>query len=451
VRQHHRGGRIGEEHLPPVRVVGGGLAGSEAAFQLAKRGVPVHLHEMRLGAGSTPAHRSRDLGELVCSNSFKSTDSLTASGLFKRELSLMGSLLLEKAFESQVPAGTALAVDRNAFSHAITGFLSSLPGIVLSGEEVVDIDPAIPTVIATGPLTSPGLAGILSTVLGEDHLSFYDAISPILSSSSIDRENAYLGTRYGKAGDDYLNCPLDREEYARFYEALITAESAPHHEFEEEKYFEACLPVEVIAKRGKESLLFGPMRPVGLSHPVTGRRPYAVVQLRREDREGSMWNMVGFQTRLTYPAQAKVFRMIPALRDAEFFRYGSVHRNTFVNSPAVLTEFFQPKRPGWENVILAGQLTGVEGYVESIASGLLAGINISRILEGKEPVMPPRATMTGSLFSYIAHASPDRFQPMNVNFGLLPAPAEAKGRERKRLQGERAIAAMEVWVRETLS
>jgi methylenetetrahydrofolate--tRNA-(uracil-5-)-methyltransferase len=435
----------------PVRVIGGGLAGSEAAFQLAKRGLSVLLCEMRLGGAGTPAHRTRELGELVCSNSLKSTDPLTSSGLFKKELSLMGSLLLEKAFKAQVPAGTALAVERSMFSGLITKTLSSLPGIVLSGEEVVDLDPGIPTLIATGPLTSSGLAATLCRLLGEENLFFYDAISPILSASSIDRESAFLASRYGKAGEDYLNCPLQRDEYERFHDALVTAELAPHHGFEEEKYFEACLPVEVIAKRGKDALRFGPLRPVGLSHPVTGKRPHAVVQLRREDREGSMWNMVGFQTRLTYPAQQRVFRLIPALGNAEFLRYGSVHRNTFVNTPGVLTEFFQPKKPGWESVILAGQITGVEGYVESIASGLIAGINISRILSGKEPVLPPRTTMTGALFSHIAHAAPERFQPMNVNFGLLPSPGEAKGKERKRFQGDRAVADMERWVREVLS
>lgn len=435
----------------PVRVVGGGLAGSEAAFQLARRGFSVLLCEMRLGGKSTPAHETCELGELVCSNSLKSTDPLTPSGLFKKELSFMGSFLLERAFEARVPAGTALAVERRIFSRAITEALSSLPGIVLAGDEVVDLDPDVPTIVATGPLTSDSLACALRDLFGEESLFFYDAISPILSASSIERESTFMATRYGKAGRDYMNCPLSREEYEEFYEALVTAELVPHHDFEEEKYFEACLPVEVIAKRGKDALRFGPMRPVGLADPVSGERPYAVVQLRREDVEGSMWNMVGFQTRLTYPAQQRVFRMIPALAHAEFLRYGSVHRNTFVNTPKALTEFFQPKRPGWEGVLLAGQLTGVEGYVESIASGLLAGINMARILEGKEPLLPPVTTMTGALFSHIAHADPSSFQPMNVNFGLLPSPGDARGRERKRLQGERALADMEKWAREVLA
>ncbi len=436
------------ERVSSVTVVGGGLAGSEAAFQLAERCFDVRLFEMRRGGAGTPAHATSDLGELVCSNSLKSVDPLTAGGLLKKELSILGSILIEKAFDSRVPAGNALAVDRRAFSRAVTGVLGSHRRISIEPGEVSRLDPSRPTIVATGPLTSPALSARIESLLGSGNLFFYDAISPIVSDESIDRGRAFHASRYGKGGEDYLNCPLEREEYDRFFRALVEAEPAGRHEFEEERYFEACLPVEVIAGRGRDSLRFGPMRPVGLTNPLTGRRPHAVLQLRREDAAGSMWNLVGFQTRLKRPEQRRVFRMIPALREAEFLRYGSIHRNTFVNTPRVLTSFFQPRTPGWERLIFAGQITGVEGYVESIASGLLAALNIARLASGREPVLPPRTTMLGGLLSYIGSADPGRFQPMNVNFGLLPHPGDGRGREKKKLQADRALADMQAWARE---
>jgi methylenetetrahydrofolate--tRNA-(uracil-5-)-methyltransferase len=435
---------------PRVRIIGGGLAGSEAAFQLAKRGKSVELYEMRRGGHRTPAHRTPDLGELVCSNSLKSIDPNTSGGLLKKELALLGCFLLDAASRTSVPAGGALAVDRVKFAEKVTETILSLDLVELSSVEVNQILPEIPTIVASGPLTSGGLSRSLGGILGEDNLYFYDAISPILTDESIDRTILFLGSRYGKGGEDYLNCAMNEAEYDRFYDALVSAELTPAREFEEEKYFDACLPVEVIAKRGRDALRFGPLRPVGLSNPAGGRRAHAVVQLRREDREGTMWNMVGFQTRLTQPEQKRVFRTIPGLENARFHRFGSVHRNTFVNTPAALTEFFQPRRDGWKGVLFAGQITGVEGYVESIASGLIAAINLSRIIDGREPELPPGTTMTGALLRYITTADPARFQPMNVNFGLLPHPGSGRGRDKKKRQVERALHDMERWAGEVL-
>ncbi|MFQ6104734.1 MAG: methylenetetrahydrofolate--tRNA-(uracil(54)-C(5))-methyltransferase (FADH(2)-oxidizing) TrmFO [Candidatus Glassbacteria bacterium] len=434
----------------PVRVIGGGLAGSEAAFQLAHKGFEIELYEMRFGGKKTPAHNTSDLGELVCSNSFKSLDLITPNGLLKKELNVMGSFLLDVAFETRVPAGGALAVDRTEFSRKVTETISSLPGVRVIPEEVTEISPDIPTIIASGPLTSSPLAVNLGKLLGEENLYFYDAISPIVAADSIDTGRAYMASRYGKGGDDYLNCSLDRIEYERFYDALVNAELAQPHDFEEERYFEACLPVEVIARRGKDALRFGPMRPVGLYLPGSAKRPYAVVQLRQEDRGGTMWNMVGFQTRLKHSEQKKVFRMIPALEEAEFLRYGSVHRNTFLNTPRVLTEYFQPRKSGWDLILFAGQLTGVEGYVESIASGLLAAVNLSSIVDGRKPLLPPETTMTGALLRHIQTTDPDHFQPMNANFGLLPPVGSGKGRERRKRQAVRALENLREWVKESL-
>jgi methylenetetrahydrofolate--tRNA-(uracil-5-)-methyltransferase len=426
-------------------VVGGGLAGCEAAWQLAERGHRVSLVEMR-PVRSTPAHRTADLAELVCTNSFKSTDPANAHGLLKHEMSLLGSILLKSAEETAVPAGSALAVDRLAFSRAMTRRIENHPLITVEREERADL-PDGPAIIATGPLTSDRLAAAVATLLGADGLAFYDAIAPIVSRDSIDTDVAFFASRWGKGGDDdYLNCPMDREEYARFLAALRAADVYPGHDWESVPYFEGCLPVEVLAERGDDTLRFGPMKPVGLRDPRTGRRPWAVVQLRREDRAGQMWNLVGFQTRLRTGAQREVFRLIPGLRNAEFLRTGSIHRNTYLNFPAHLTAWGSP--PSRHDLIFAGQLTGVEGYTESAASGILAGISLGRILRGAEPSVPPPTTMLGALYGWLHTATPSEFQPMNSNFGLLEPLTEHvrdKGLRRKRFV-ERARADFAEWI-----
>jgi methylenetetrahydrofolate--tRNA-(uracil-5-)-methyltransferase len=433
-------------------VVGGGLAGCEAAWQLAERGHAVTLVEMR-GVRSTPAHRTDELAELVCTNSFKSEDTASAHGLLKAEMRDLGSILLRAADAARVPAGQALAVDRSVFSRIVTDFVTGHPNITLRRDEITEI-PAGPAIIATGPLTSDALTHHIAALLGASSLAFYDAIAPIVSRDSIDigdigdtrdtgdtghaghardmgdtsdmgdtRDARHTGrvffaSRWGRGGDDdYLNCPLSKEEYATFLRELRAADVYPGHDWEDIPYFEGCLPIEVMAGRGDDTLRFGPMKPVGLRDPRTGKRPYAVVQLRREDRAGQMWNMVGFQTRLRTGEQRRVFRMIPGLERAEFLRMGSIHRNTYLNFPARLGAYGAPHaRP---DIIFAGQLTGVEGYTESAASGLLAGINLHRILGGAEPVLPPPTTMLGALLHYLRTADPGRFQPMNSNFGLL--------------------------------
>ncbi len=399
-------------------VVGGGLAGCEAAWALAERGVEVTLCEMR-PVVATPAHQTDRLAELVCSNSFKSTDLENAHGLLKAELRDLGSLLLPHADEARVPGGTALVVDREHFSRAVHDQVLSHPRITVVRGEVTVLPET--GVIATGPLTSPALADALAARLGAGSLAFYDAIAPIVSHESLDHEILYARSRWGKGdGDDYLNAPLDRAGYEAFIEALVAADQFSGHAFDEVPYFEGCLPIEEMARRGPETLRFGPMRPVGLRHPVTGRDPYAVVQLRREDRAGQMWNLVGFQTRLRIPEQQRVFRSIPGLAGAEFFRYGSIHRNSYVNAPAVLTEGLRPRDGA--PLFLAGQVTGVEGYTESIGTGLLAGINLARVLRGAPPTVPPPTTMLGGLLRYLREADPAHFQPMNANFGLLDPP-----------------------------
>ncbi|HSJ33124.1 MAG TPA: methylenetetrahydrofolate--tRNA-(uracil(54)-C(5))-methyltransferase (FADH(2)-oxidizing) TrmFO [Longimicrobiales bacterium] len=402
--------------MADVLVVGGGLAGCEAAWQLAERGHTVTLREMR-PVRSTPAHQTQDLAELVCTNSFKSEDLGNAHGLLKAEMRDLGSILLRAADAARVPAGQALAVDRDVFAREMTERMQRHPNITVERGETTAL-PDGPAVIATGPLTSASLAAGIATLLGDEGLAFYDSIAPIISDDSIDTEIAFFASRWDKGGDDdYLNCPMSREEYESFIRELRAADVYPGHDWENIPYFEGCLPIEVMAERGADTLRFGPMKPVGLRDPRTGKRPWAVVQLRREDRTGQMWNMVGFQTRLRTGEQRRIFRMIPGLAEAEFLRTGSIHRNTYLNFPARLNAYgAAPARP---DLIFAGQLTGVEGYMESAASGILAGINMDRILASQEPVLPPSTTMLGALLHYLRTAEPGRFQPMNSNFGLL--------------------------------
>jgi methylenetetrahydrofolate--tRNA-(uracil-5-)-methyltransferase len=416
-------------------VVGGGLAGSEAAWALAERGVRVTLYEMR-PAVTTPAHHTDRLAELVCSNSFKSVDLTNAHGLLKAELRALGSLLLPCADLARVPGGTALAVDREIFSQAVHERVTAHPNVTVVREEVAELPS--PGVVATGPLTSARLTEALVARLGSAALAFYDAIAPVVSSDSLDHERLYALSRYGKGeGDDYLNAPMDAAGYERFLDALLDADQHQGHEFDAVPYFEGCLPVEEMARRGRETLRFGPMKPVGLPDPRTGREPHAVVQLRREDRAGQMWNLVGFQTRLRIPEQQRVFRMIPGLEQVEYLRYGSIHRNSYLNSPASLGPALTAQDD--DRLFFAGQLTGVEGYTESLGTGLLAGINLARRLEGKPLAVPPRTTMLGGLYRYLREADPKHFQPMNANFGLLePLPGKVRKDRKKELLVERA-------------
>lgn len=433
-------------------VIGGGLAGSEAAWHLAERGHKVVLCEMR-PVRTTPAHHTDRLAELVCSNTFKSTETTNAHGLLKAEMRLLGSMILECADEARVQAGSALAVDRDAFAATVTQRIEAHPLIEIRREEVTSIEG--PCVVATGPLTSDALAESIRARLGIGALAFYDAIAPIVSRESIDERIAFTASRYGRetmqdAAEEgaYLNCPMNREEYDAFIEALTGADQFHGHEFDEVPYFEGCMPVEVAAKRGPDTLRFGPLKPVGLTDPRTGRRPWAVVQLRREDRNGNMWNVVGFQTRLRIPEQQRVLRMIPGLANAEFLRYGSIHRNSYLNSPAALTPHLSARDD--LDVLFAGQITGVEGYTESSATGLLAGINLSRMLSGLDPVVPPPVTMTGALYRYLREADPKHFQPMNANFGLLDdlaEPVRDKKLKRERF-AERALATLKSWAEE---
>ena len=432
-----------------ITVIGGGLAGSEAAWQLAERGHRVTLHEMRPVRG-TPAHHTDRLAELVCSNTFKSTETTNAHGLLKAEMRVLGSMILECADESRVQAGSALAVDRDVFSSAVTRRIEAHPNIEISRGEVTHIEG--PCIVATGPLTSDALADAIRARLGVDALAFYDAIAPIVSRESIDETIAFTASRYDRetmegatSEGSYLNCPMSREEYEAFIAALTAADQYHGHEFDEAPYFEGCMPVEVSAKRGSDTLRFGPLKPVGLTDPRSGRRPWAVVQLRREDRNGNMWNVVGFQTRLRIPEQQRVLRMIPGLANAEFLRYGSIHRNSYVNSPAALTPHLSARDDN--TLLFAGQITGVEGYTESSATGLLAGINLSRMLSGVDAVTPPPVTMLGALYRYLREADPKHFQPMNANFGLLDdLPEVIRDKKKKReMFAERALAAMAEW------
>jgi methylenetetrahydrofolate--tRNA-(uracil-5-)-methyltransferase len=428
-------------------VVGGGLAGSEAAWALAERGVRVTLREMR-PIRMTAAHQTETLAELVCSNTFKSVEPTNAHGLLKAEMRRLGSIVLQAADEARVPGGTALAVDRVVFAAGVQRRVLAHPNITVVRGEVTELPS--PGVVATGPLTSDALAEAIAARLGVQSLAFYDAIAPIVAAESLDETRLFRASRYGKGdGDDYWNAPLTREQYETFVAALVAGEQyVPGHDFDKAAYFEGCLPIEEMAERGVETLRHGPMKPFGLSDPRAAARgqPYAVVQLRQEDRAGQMWNLVGFQTRLKIPDQQRVFRTIPGLEQAEFLRFGSIHRNSYLNAPQALTPHLSAKDDA--RLLFAGQLTGVEGYTESAATGLLAGINLARLLAGEEPVLPPPTTMLGALYHYLREADPAHFQPMNANFGLvepLGTPVKDKTQKKEALV-ERALRDFEEFV-----
>jgi methylenetetrahydrofolate--tRNA-(uracil-5-)-methyltransferase len=428
-----------------VVVIGGGLAGSEAAWQAASRGARVTLYEMR-PKEPTKAHKTGFLAELVCSNSLGSTDDVSAPGLLKEEMRRLDSLILRVADEVRVPAGSALAVDRDQFSQKITQALESHPNVRILREEIAEIPRDCVCVIATGPLTSDRLAAAIQRLTQSKHLYFFDAISPIVDADSINMDVVFRASRYDKGGDDYLNCPMDDATFNAFYDAMMAAEKVQPKEFEKNTpYFESCLPIEVMAERGRQTMLFGPLKPVGLEHPKTGARPHAVVQLRAENRHGTCYNMVGFQTKLTYGEQKRVFRMIPGLEQAEFLRYGSVHRNTFINSPELLRNTLQLKTCG--TAFFAGQLVGVEGYTESAAMGGLAGLNAARGLAGLPLVTPPPSTAHGALLHYITASDPRHFQPINTNFGLFPPlPDRIRDKEQKRARiVQRALEDFDEW------
>ncbi|MFX4260906.1 FADH(2)-oxidizing methylenetetrahydrofolate--tRNA-(uracil(54)-C(5))-methyltransferase TrmFO [Pelotomaculum propionicicum] len=402
-----------------VTVVGAGLAGAEAAWQIIKRGVKVRLYEMR-PEKQTPAHRSGDFAELVCSNSLRSAALENAVGLLKEEMRRLDSLIINCADEARVPAGGALAVDRNIFARRVTEMLSHHPLVEVVRREINEIPEDDVVILATGPLTSDALGEAVRSFTGSEYLYFYDAVAPIVTAESINMDRVFRYSRYGKGESAYLNCPFTREEYITFWDALVKAEKAPRKDFEREVHFEGCMPVEALAARGRDTLRYGPLKPVGLTDPRTGKGSFAVVQLRQENNEGTMFNLVGFQTSLKWSEQQKVFRLIPGLEKAEFVRFGVMHRNTYINSPVLLESTYQSKnRPG---LFFAGQITGVEGYVESASSGLVAGINAARLAQGKEPFIFPRETAHGALAHYITTADPGRFQPMNINFGLFPSP-----------------------------
>jgi methylenetetrahydrofolate--tRNA-(uracil-5-)-methyltransferase len=424
-------------------IIGGGLAGCEAAWQAAHRGVPVTLFEMKPKRFSE-AHHSPFLGELVCSNSLKSEALDTAPGLLKEELRRLNSLIIQAADQSRVPAGTALAVDREMFARHITEALEEKEEIEIVREEVTSIPSEGMVIIASGPLTSDALAEAIMELTHSRSLAFYDAISPIVTADSINFEIAFKGSRYGKGGADYVNCPMNREEYYHFVEAVRQGKKVPLRDFEAAMPFEGCLPIEDLAERGDDTLAFGPMKPVGLIDPRTGEQPFAVVQLRHENKEGTLFNIVGFQTKLTYPEQERVFRLIPGLERADFARHGSLHRNTFIDAPRILNNNLRLKSD--PRIFFAGQITGVEGYMESTAMGLLAGVNATRSLKGQEIVFPPKTTAMGALVGHITNIFARDYQPMNINFGLFP-PLAAKGRrrERRRFIAERALRDLEGW------
>jgi methylenetetrahydrofolate--tRNA-(uracil-5-)-methyltransferase len=472
--------------MPSIHIVGGGLAGCEAAWQAASRGVRVTLHEMR-PVRPTAVHRTDRLAELVCSNSFRGDKLDNAVGLLKEEMRRLGSLVMRCADATRVPAGAALAVDRDAFAAQVTAAIAAHPAIALVRDEVTAIPPAdrgmYPLVVATGPLTSDALSADIARLVGAEHLYFYDAISPIVLADSVDRDRVFRASRWdrslgpgrdsgpargrpaaaaavpvpgagemppsaggeGEGEGDYLNCPFTREEYEAFYDALIHAVSATVHDFDRERFFEGCLPVEVMAHRGPDTLRFGPMKPVGLVDPRTGHQPYAAVQLRQDNLAGDHFSLVGFQTQLKRSEQARVLRMIPGLERAEFVRFGMVHRNTYINAPTVLRPTWQAK--GRDDLFFGGQVSGVEGYVESAASGLLAGINAARVARGDAPLTAPRETALGALAYYVSHADPTNYQPTNVTFGILPPLAHRQrgGKERKLALSSRALAALDAW------
>ncbi|MCC0771167.1 FADH(2)-oxidizing methylenetetrahydrofolate--tRNA-(uracil(54)-C(5))-methyltransferase TrmFO [Bacillus pacificus] len=421
-----------------VNVIGAGLAGSEAAYQIAKRGVQVRLYEMR-PVRQTPAHHTDKFAELVCSNSLRANTLTNAVGVIKEEMRLMDSVIIRAADECSVPAGGALAVDRHEFAAKVTEYVKNHPNVTVMNEEITEI-PEGPTIIATGPLTSPDLSAQLKELTGEDYFYFYDAAAPIVEKDSIDMNKVYLKSRYDKGEAAYLNCPMTEEEFDRFYEALIAAETVPLKEFEKEIFFEGCMPVEVMASRGRQTLVFGPKKPVGLEDPKTGKTPYAVVQLRQDDAAGTLYNIVGFQTHLKWGPQKEVLQLIPGLENAEIVRYGVMHRNTFINSPNLLRPTYQYKQR--DDLFFAGQMTGVEGYVESAASGLLAGINAARLVKGEEPVVLPPVTAMGSMANYITATNAKNFQPMNANFGLF-APLEKKIKKKAERNEAYATRALE--------
>ncbi len=457
-----------------IHIIGGGLAGSEAAWQAASRGVDVTLHEMR-PVRRTAVHKTDQLAELVCSNSFRGDKLDNAVGLLKEEMRRLGSLVMRAADAARVPAGAALAVDRDRFSSEITGAIATHPRITLVREEVPRVPASLdgPVIIATGPLTSDSLSADIASLVGADHLYFYDAISPIVLAETIDMSKVFRASRWGRSlrpdttlahrspqGEDgcgvddgegdYLNCPLTGEEYARFYDALMSAERAPLHEFDEAKFFEGCLPIEVMASRGIDTLRFGPMKPVGLADPRTGRQPYAAVQLRQDNLAGDHFSLVGFQTQMKWGEQSRVLRLIPGLEQAEFVRFGMIHRNTYINGPTVLRETWQTKAR--DDLFFAGQISGVEGYVESAASGLIAGRNAAALVVGEPPRVPPRTTAIGALAYYVSHAEPRRYQPANITFGImLPLTADGgrrvprKKADRRVALAERALADLAAW------
>ena len=436
--------------MKKVAVIGAGLAGSEASYRIANEGIQVDLYEMR-PKKLTPAHRTGKFSELVCSNSLGGKEITTGAGLLKEEMRLLNSLILKVAEKYSVPAGGALAVDREKFSEEITNILESHPNINVIREEIKEIPKDYEyIVIATGPLTSEDLSKEIQKLTGEEYLYFYDAIAPTVDAETVDYSKGFWGDRYNKGEGDYFNCVLTEEEYERFYEELLKGEQVPLKDFERAVFFEGCLPIEEIARRGKQTLLYGPMKPVGLTDPKTGKQPFAVVQLRKENKEGTLLSLVGFQTKLKYPEQKRIFKLIPCLREASFVRLGSIHRNTFIQSPKVLKPTLQMKK--YPNILFAGQITGVEGYVASASTGILAGINVSRLIKGKEPLIFPKTTMLGALVNYITEPKKE-LQPMNPNFALLTE-IKLNGkkirdkRKRKELKAKRALEEMERFIKE---
>ncbi|WP_326516760.1 FADH(2)-oxidizing methylenetetrahydrofolate--tRNA-(uracil(54)-C(5))-methyltransferase TrmFO [Ligilactobacillus murinus] len=424
-----------------INVIGAGLAGSEAAWQIAKRGLKVRLYEMR-PEKKTPAHHTQNFAELVCTNSLRANQLTNGAGLLKEEMRRLDSIIMEAADAHNVPAGGALAVDRETFSSAITEKLTNHPNVEVIREELTAIPEGL-TVIATGPLTSDPLAQAIKRLTDDEGLYFYDAAAPIVEKSSLDMDKIYLKSRYDKGEAAYLNCPMTEEEFYNFYHELINAEMAELHDFEDQKFFEGCMPIEQMASRGEKTMLFGPLKPVGLEDPKTGKEPFAVVQLRQDNAAGNLYNLVGFQTHLKWGEQKRVFSMIPGLENAQFVRYGVMHRNTYLRSPEFLNATYQTKKRS--DLLFAGQMTGVEGYVESAASGLYAGINVALIAQGKEPVIFPEETMMGAMAHYITHASPKHFQPINANFGIIPRLEKRirEKRERNLALSQRALTVLE--------